>query len=161
MFDQLILRALEHRVCTCSNLVYFFLRDVLHKYANEDVSLGSWFIGLDVEHVDDRRLCCGTPPGNSYIYAPFLWKDGVWEVSFSGITMVSTELFFFFFFQIVNGKHRPVISALLRLTGSAVGFVGQWRGSWKFMNNAAKTKMLYGPQILLKRLEVLTRKRYT
>ncbi|CAN6292835.1 unnamed protein product [Urochloa humidicola] len=35
---------------------------VLHKYANEDVSLGAWFIGLDVEHVDDRRLCCGTPP---------------------------------------------------------------------------------------------------
>ncbi|XP_021598012.1 probable beta-1,3-galactosyltransferase 2 isoform X3 [Manihot esculenta] len=35
---------------------------VLHKYANEDVSLGSWFIGIDVEHVDDRRLCCGTPP---------------------------------------------------------------------------------------------------
>ncbi|XP_010278673.1 PREDICTED: probable beta-1,3-galactosyltransferase 2 isoform X2 [Nelumbo nucifera] len=36
---------------------------VLHKYANEDVSLGAWFIGLDVEHIDDRRLCCGTPPG--------------------------------------------------------------------------------------------------
>ncbi|CAH9116446.1 unnamed protein product [Cuscuta europaea] len=35
---------------------------VLHKYANEDVSLGSWFIGLDVQHIDDRRLCCGTPP---------------------------------------------------------------------------------------------------
>nr|CAN63417.1 hypothetical protein VITISV_007689 [Vitis vinifera] len=35
---------------------------VLHKYANEDVSLGSWFIGLDAEHIDDRRLCCGTPP---------------------------------------------------------------------------------------------------
>ncbi|GLT80649.1 hypothetical protein SLA2020_520780 [Shorea laevis] len=35
---------------------------VLHKYANEDVSLGSWFIGLDVLHIDDRRLCCGTPP---------------------------------------------------------------------------------------------------
>ncbi|XP_020554475.1 probable beta-1,3-galactosyltransferase 4 isoform X2 [Sesamum indicum] len=33
---------------------------ILHKYANEDVSLGSWFIGLDVEHIDDRRLCCGT-----------------------------------------------------------------------------------------------------
>ncbi|KAL0353654.1 UNVERIFIED_CONTAM: putative beta-1,3-galactosyltransferase 4 [Sesamum angustifolium] len=38
-------------------------KHVLHKYANEDVSLGSWFIGLDVEHIDDRRLCCGTPPG--------------------------------------------------------------------------------------------------
>ncbi|KAK9093747.1 hypothetical protein Scep_025216 [Stephania cephalantha] len=37
-------------------------RHILHRYANEDVSLGSWFIGLDVEHVDDRTLCCGTPP---------------------------------------------------------------------------------------------------
>ncbi|XP_023742405.1 beta-1,6-galactosyltransferase GALT31A [Lactuca sativa] len=37
-------------------------RNILHKYANEDVSLGSWFIGLDVEHVDDRSLCCQTPP---------------------------------------------------------------------------------------------------
>ncbi|KAB2029674.1 hypothetical protein ERO13_D05G173700v2 [Gossypium hirsutum] len=42
---------------------YIFInQNVLHKYANEDVSLGAWFIGLDVEHVDDRRLCCGTPP---------------------------------------------------------------------------------------------------
>ncbi|CAN8275586.1 unnamed protein product [Cochlearia groenlandica] len=35
---------------------------ILHKYANEDVSLGSWFIGLEVEHIDDRSFCCGTPP---------------------------------------------------------------------------------------------------
>ncbi|XP_057442618.1 beta-1,3-galactosyltransferase 7-like isoform X3 [Lotus japonicus] len=35
---------------------------ILHKYANEDVSLGSWFIGLEVEHIDDRSMCCGTPP---------------------------------------------------------------------------------------------------
>ncbi|XP_038972745.1 uncharacterized protein LOC103697780 isoform X2 [Phoenix dactylifera] len=37
-------------------------RLILHKYSNEDVSLGSWFIGLDVEHIDERILCCGTPP---------------------------------------------------------------------------------------------------
>ncbi|KAL6873793.1 hypothetical protein ACP4OV_013875 [Aristida adscensionis] len=37
-------------------------KHVLHKYINEDVSLGAWLIGLDVEHIDDRRLCCGTPP---------------------------------------------------------------------------------------------------
>ncbi|KAL8142731.1 hypothetical protein V2J09_015763 [Rumex salicifolius] len=37
-------------------------KHVLHKYANEDVSLGAWFIGLDVQHIDDRRMCCGTPP---------------------------------------------------------------------------------------------------
>ncbi|GAB2271971.1 Beta-1,3-galactosyltransferase 7 [Dionaea muscipula] len=35
---------------------------ILHKYANEDVSLGAWLIGLDVEHIDDRSMCCGTPP---------------------------------------------------------------------------------------------------
>ncbi|KAL6962084.1 Beta-1,3-galactosyltransferase 7 [Sarracenia purpurea var. burkii] len=35
---------------------------LLHKYANEDVSLGSWFIGLEVEHIDERNMCCGTPP---------------------------------------------------------------------------------------------------
>lgn len=35
---------------------------ILHRYANEDVSLGSWFIGLDVEHIDERSMCCGTPP---------------------------------------------------------------------------------------------------
>ena len=41
---------------------------MLHKYANEDVSLGAWFIGLDVEHIDDRRLCCGTPPGKAFFF---------------------------------------------------------------------------------------------
>ncbi|KAI4320628.1 hypothetical protein MLD38_034086 [Melastoma candidum] len=35
---------------------------ILHKYANEDVSLGSWFVGLEVEQIDDRNMCCGTPP---------------------------------------------------------------------------------------------------
>ncbi|PIN11014.1 Galactosyltransferase [Handroanthus impetiginosus] len=35
---------------------------ILHKYANEDVSLGAWLIGLEVEHIDDRSMCCGTPP---------------------------------------------------------------------------------------------------
>ncbi|KAL8257134.1 hypothetical protein R6Q59_029174 [Mikania micrantha] len=35
---------------------------ILHRYANEDVSLGSWLIGLDVQHIDDRSMCCGTPP---------------------------------------------------------------------------------------------------
>ncbi|KAM3240318.1 hypothetical protein ACQJBY_053789 [Aegilops geniculata] len=70
-------------------------KHVLHKYINEDVSLGSWFLGLDVEHIDDRRLCCGTPPdcewkaqaGNTCA-ASFDWKcsgicnsEGrIWEV---------------------------------------------------------------------------------
>lgn len=35
---------------------------ILHEYANEDVSLGSWLLGLDVQHIDDRSMCCGTLP---------------------------------------------------------------------------------------------------
>lgn len=40
-------------------------RPILHRYANEDVSLGSWFIGLEVEHIDERSMCCATHPGMS------------------------------------------------------------------------------------------------
>ena len=47
--------------------VYCECRPILHKYANEDVSLGSWFIGLEVEHIDERNMCCGTPPGNVFL----------------------------------------------------------------------------------------------
>ncbi|XP_073314899.1 probable beta-1,3-galactosyltransferase 8 [Primulina huaijiensis] len=54
---------------------------ILHRYANEDVSLGSWLIGLEVQHVDERSMCCGTPPdcewkseaGNVCV-ASFDWK---------------------------------------------------------------------------------------
>ncbi|XP_003605659.3 probable beta-1,3-galactosyltransferase 8 isoform X2 [Medicago truncatula] len=35
---------------------------ILHRYANEDVSLGAWLLGLEVEHVDERSMCCATPP---------------------------------------------------------------------------------------------------
>ena len=40
-------------------------RPILHRFANEDVSLGAWLIGLEVEHVDDRSMCCATPPGTA------------------------------------------------------------------------------------------------
>lgn len=48
------------------NCFFSVSRHILHRYANEDVSLGSWFIGLDVEHIDERSLCCGTPPGKCW-----------------------------------------------------------------------------------------------
>ncbi|KZV37344.1 Galactosyltransferase family protein isoform 1 [Dorcoceras hygrometricum] len=54
---------------------------ILHRYANEDVSLGSWLIGLEVQHVDERSMCCGTPPdcewkseGGNLCVASFDWK---------------------------------------------------------------------------------------
>ncbi|KAL9265685.1 Hydroxyproline O-galactosyltransferase HPGT1-like protein [Drosera capensis] len=35
-------------------------RSNLRSYAHDDVSVGSWFIGLDVKHIDDKRFCCST-----------------------------------------------------------------------------------------------------
>lgn len=33
-------------------------RSILRTYAHDDVSVGSWFIGLDVEHADEEKFCC-------------------------------------------------------------------------------------------------------
>ncbi|GMI96234.1 hydroxyproline O-galactosyltransferase 1 [Hibiscus trionum] len=33
-------------------------RSILRIYAHDDVSAGSWFIGLDVKHVDEKKFCC-------------------------------------------------------------------------------------------------------
>ncbi|XP_050223932.1 hydroxyproline O-galactosyltransferase HPGT1 [Mercurialis annua] len=35
-------------------------RDILRTYGHDDVSAGSWFIGLDVKHVDEGKLCCSS-----------------------------------------------------------------------------------------------------
>lgn len=65
-------------------MVLWCIRDVLHKYANEDVSLGTWMIGLDVEHVDDRSLCCGTPGKISNF--GYNYKNVLQKVIFTVIT---------------------------------------------------------------------------
>ncbi|KAI8569726.1 hypothetical protein RHMOL_Rhmol02G0299300 [Rhododendron molle] len=35
-------------------------RSILRTYAHDDVSAGSWFIGLDVNHVDEAKFCCSS-----------------------------------------------------------------------------------------------------
>lgn len=35
-------------------------RSILQTYAHDDASAGSWFIGLDVNHVDDSKFCCAS-----------------------------------------------------------------------------------------------------
>ncbi|KAK6917287.1 Glycosyl transferase, family 31, partial [Dillenia turbinata] len=111
--------------CHATGQIYAISRDlasyisinqhVLHKYANEDVSPGSWFIGLDVEHVDDRRLCFGTPPEKVF------WLR--W---------------------IVSGRHRQETSVFLHLTGDAVEFAILPRGSRKSISGVERVKMLCG-----------------
>ncbi|GFP81058.1 probable beta-1 3-galactosyltransferase 11 [Phtheirospermum japonicum] len=35
-------------------------RSFLRAYAHDDVSVGSWFIGVDAKHVDERKFCCSS-----------------------------------------------------------------------------------------------------
>ncbi|XP_054788204.1 hydroxyproline O-galactosyltransferase HPGT1-like [Prosopis cineraria] len=35
-------------------------RSILRTYAHDDVSAGSWFLGLDVKHVDEGKFCCSS-----------------------------------------------------------------------------------------------------
>ncbi|KAL1824060.1 hypothetical protein ACET3Z_010838 [Daucus carota] len=35
-------------------------RSILRTYAHDDISTGSWFIGLDVKHIDERKFCCSS-----------------------------------------------------------------------------------------------------
>ncbi|XP_060206901.1 hydroxyproline O-galactosyltransferase HPGT1-like isoform X2 [Lycium barbarum] len=35
-------------------------RSILRTYAHDDVSAGSWFIGVDVKHVDEGKFCCSS-----------------------------------------------------------------------------------------------------
>ncbi|GAU45685.1 hypothetical protein TSUD_268170 [Trifolium subterraneum] len=51
-----------------------YWKPILHRYANEDVSLGTWLLGLEVEMVDERSMCCGTPPGVLFVEADCEWK---------------------------------------------------------------------------------------
>ncbi|KAK6130001.1 hypothetical protein DH2020_036283 [Rehmannia glutinosa] len=42
---------------------------VLRTYAHDDVSVGSWFIGLDVKHVDEGKFCCSSWSSGSFLIA--------------------------------------------------------------------------------------------
>lgn len=35
-------------------------RSILRTFTHDDISAGSWFIGLDVKHIDEAKLCCSS-----------------------------------------------------------------------------------------------------
>ncbi|CAN6466240.1 unnamed protein product [Victoria cruziana] len=45
-----------------SGQLYAISKDLATYMSINNVSVGSWLIGLDVEQIDERNFCCGTPP---------------------------------------------------------------------------------------------------
>ncbi|THG12165.1 hypothetical protein TEA_025028 [Camellia sinensis var. sinensis] len=111
-------------------------RHILHRYANEDVSLGSWFIGLDVEHIDDRSLCCGTPPDYGE-------NNPAQVYGLSPTESRSTHPCY----KIVNGKLKLGILVLRLLIGAAVVYANPWREWRRFTNVVGKVMELSGTQV--------------
>jgi len=58
---------------------------VLHRFANEDVTLGAWLLGLEVTHVDERRLCCDSPDRCAAQTGPGNVCLGYFEMACAGI----------------------------------------------------------------------------
>jgi len=51
------------RIPFCLTCDSFSCSAFLKEYKNEDVAVGSWMLGLDTEHIDDRSLCCAFSTG--------------------------------------------------------------------------------------------------
>ncbi len=43
---------------------------ILHKYANEDTTVGTWLMGLDVDYVNEKRMCCANQEECSRMVPP-------------------------------------------------------------------------------------------
>ena len=73
---------------------YLLCRYILRTYAHDDVSTGSWFIGLDVMHIDERKFCCSSwstglflsTPSLTYKRLQFIWI-GVRTLSFQKLSL--------------------------------------------------------------------------
>jgi Galactosyltransferase len=65
---------------------------VLHRFANEDVTLGAWLVGLEVKHVDERRLCCDSAERCAAQTAPSNVCLSYYEHQCAGICTPETRL---------------------------------------------------------------------
>ena len=92
-------------------------RSVLRTYAHDDVSVGSWMIGLAVKHVNEAKLCCSSWPSGLYLSTllyllallliPFFVPFGTWYVD-----VALTILFFCQDCIVMNASllFRPLVS---------------------------------------------------
>ncbi|XP_019079843.2 hydroxyproline O-galactosyltransferase HPGT1 isoform X3 [Vitis vinifera] len=49
-------------------------RSILLSYAHDDVTTGSWFIGLDVKYIDDTKFCCSSWASGIFLTTHFNFK---------------------------------------------------------------------------------------
>lgn len=119
--------------------VWLVCRPILHRFANEDVSLGAWLIGLEVEHVDDRSMCCATPPGGfmKLRFPNSLADLARYDVA---VTVTASLLDASISLQIASGRSEPGTCAWRPSTGRAAASASRWTGCGTSTRRAAKAK---------------------
>uniref|UniRef100_A0A0E0LUJ2 Hexosyltransferase n=1 Tax=Oryza punctata TaxID=4537 RepID=A0A0E0LUJ2_ORYPU len=68
VFSESYFRHASGEMLVISKAVAQFIsinRSVLRTYAHDDVSVGSWLIGLAVKHVNEAKLCCSSWPSGA------------------------------------------------------------------------------------------------
>ncbi|XP_040375175.1 hydroxyproline O-galactosyltransferase HPGT1-like isoform X1 [Rosa chinensis] len=54
------------KLCFCIQQIFSpCFRDILCTYAHDDVGVESWFIRLDVKHLNDAKFCCSSWTGGA------------------------------------------------------------------------------------------------
>lgn len=56
-----------------NKIICLLRRFILRTYAHDDVSTGSWFIGLDVMHIDENKCCCSSWSTGLFLSTPLLY----------------------------------------------------------------------------------------
>lgn len=81
-------------------LFYWLCRSKLRTYAHDDVSVGSWFIGLDVSHINERKFCCSSWASGQSLFSSLTLHmfdnyacDLVW---YKGLGIPSTTWYFYY-----------------------------------------------------------------
>jgi len=80
---------------------------VLHRFANEDVTLGAWLLGLEVAHVDERRLCCDSPDRCASQTGPGNVCLGYFEMACAGICAPDKRLEPLYHACLADPLHMP------------------------------------------------------
>jgi len=60
-------------------------RFILRTYAHDDVSTGSWFIGLDVLHIDETKFCCSSWSAGLFLSIPSQSYTRAWNLLYDSL----------------------------------------------------------------------------
>ena len=85
--------------------VDFICSASLKTYAHDDISVGSWMIGLQATHIDDNRLCCSSIRQGECASILLLW--------YLVFSHISTTVLKYYLIWKIDGSSSKVLWCIL------------------------------------------------